>query len=224
MAQSGKRTSAQRPARARSHARTAVLDRSAKASVLPAPPARTAAPPQPRWRGGAVVLAAVVGVVVVLGLVGYGAQRSLHQGRPATAAPAAAAPAAAARPAPSVAPSPAVAGPVGVIGNISVKDQTGDGRTLKVQGIEIEGAAGWTVVRRDAGGKPGAVVTAMPRREDVHDDVVTVPLPTPISTGDYWVELHADLGTLGRFEYPGTDLPVIFAGAPLAMKLHYTRR
>jgi hypothetical protein len=171
----------------------------------------------------------------VVGLAGYGAQRSLHGSdagarQDAASAPAVPAPAAAA-PAPSVAPSasPAarpspVASAVGVIGNLAAQDQTGNGRTLKVQGIEIEGAAGWTVIRRDAGGKPGAVVTAMPRKENLHDDVVTVPLPAKISTGDYWVQLVADLGTVGTFEYPGADLPVYFAGAPLAMRLHYTVR
>ncbi len=196
---------------------------------------RVAAPRLSAARLGAVGLCAVT----VLGLAGCGSG--------GTTTPPAAAPTSVAGPtvaSPTVA-GPTVAGPTtsapaghgahsgttggptdtapevppGIVqGNLGFIDQVSDGRHL-IGSAEIDGAPGWVVVRTDQGGRPGAVLGRVHRDNGVHDDVATVTWARKVRSGPVWVSLHIDEGTVGRFEFPGPDRPLTFAGADLRHRL-----
>lgn len=96
--------------------------------------------------------------------------------------------------------------PAGMLtGNLGVRDQTGNGRTVTVGAAEIDGSPGWVAIRADAQGKPAALLGLARRADGQHDDVVTVALAHPVRTAYYWATLHIDAGIAGRYEYPGPD-------------------
>ena len=108
-------------------------------------------------------------------------------------------------------------------GNLGFHDQVSDGWKL-VGAAEIDGSGGWVVVRTDHGGGPGRVIGSVYRRNEAHDDVVTVRLTKRVSSGPLWVSLNVDAGRAKRLEFPGPDLPVQFAGADLATRRVLTVR
>lgn len=96
---------------------------------------------------------------------------------------------------------------VPVVRNLQVYDQRGDGTTVVVTRVDIRGGKGFLVVHADQEG-PGPVVGHAPINTGASADVV-VPLKHPVATSVLWVMIHADLGTVGRYEWPrGPDMPV----------------
>lgn len=97
----------------------------------------------------------------------------------------------------------------GVTGSIDASDQSGDGSTVSVSEVTIEGAPGWVVIHLDDDGAPGEVLGQAEIPEGTSTDV-TVTLDSPLQ-GDatLWPMLHVDAGEEGTYEFPGDDVPVV---------------
>jgi heme/copper-type cytochrome/quinol oxidase subunit 2 len=70
---------------------------------------------------------------------------------------------------------------------------------------------GWLVVHTQADGKPGPVIGYSPVRDRVNLDVV-VAVDTNRVTDNLYAMLHTDAGTVGVYEFPGPDFPVVAGG------------
>ena len=108
-----------------------------------------------------------------------------------------------------------------VTGSLTVADQSGDGTSLTVASAEIIGASGFVTVHSDLDGKPGPAVGYAAIADGVHSDVV-VTFDAPVATGTYWPMLHVDAGTIGTYEFPGTDGPVKSGDAVVVKPLMLT--
>jgi hypothetical protein len=119
---------------------------------------------------------------------------------------------AAALPHPAATPPPTDPAVVGlpataVSGTILAYDQSGDGTSLRVSKVDIEGMPGWIIIHSDDHG-PGEVIGHAAIPEGVSTDVV-VPFDKPVPTGTYWLMVHRDGGDVGTFQWPGgPDGPV----------------
>lgn len=107
-----------------------------------------------------------------------------------------------------------------VTGTIDAVDQTGDGKSLVVKAVDLEGIdGGWIAIHKDLEGKPGPLVGLVQITKGAHGDV-SVPFTTVATTGAYWPMLHVDDNTIGSYEFPkvaGADLPVK-SGSDIVMK------
>ena len=112
--------------------------------------------------------------------------------------------------------TPAVSGASNVTGSLDAIDQTTDGKTITIKSVNITGKSGFIAIHSDLSGKPGPVVghVAIPAGNS-SNVVVTLDKPSP--TGAYWPMLHLDAGTIGTYEFPGPDVPVM-SGADIVMK------
>ncbi|HWQ14041.1 MAG TPA: LPXTG cell wall anchor domain-containing protein [Roseiflexaceae bacterium] len=71
---------------------------------------------------------------------------------------------------------------------------------------------GWVTVHLDEGGKPGRVLGHSAIKKGANSNVV-VKLEEAVSPGTkVWPMLHIDAGTIGAYEFPGVDAPVIVGG------------
>jgi hypothetical protein len=104
-------------------------------------------------------------------------------------------------------------------GNLGVVDQHGDGSQLLVS-AEIDGTDGWVVVQADQDGRRGEVLGLAHRRNEAHDDTITVPLRRRVASGPLWVTLCVDAGTPGVFD--NADTPVQFSGGDLTRSVLLT--
>jgi LPXTG-motif cell wall-anchored protein len=127
-----------------------------------------------------------------------------------TAAPAAptAAPAA-----PTAAPAAAPAAPAAAepSGSVDVGDQAISNGSITVANVAA-GQDGWIVAHLDEGGKPGKVIgqTAVKQGDNKN---VAIKLSEDVAVGGkLWPMLHIDAGTIGTYEFPGADVPVIVGG------------
>jgi len=71
---------------------------------------------------------------------------------------------------------------------------------------------GWIAVHIDQGGKPGPVIghAAAPKGKTSN---LTVKLEQDVPVGGkVWPMLHIDAGTIGTYEFPGPDAPVVVGG------------
>jgi len=71
---------------------------------------------------------------------------------------------------------------------------------------------GWIVAHLDEGGKPGKVIghTAV-KKGDNKNVVIALSEDVPAG-GKLWPMLHIDAGTIGTYEFPGPDAPVVVGG------------
>lgn len=115
--------------------------------------------------------------------------------------------------------SPPTSGPI-ASGTLSAADQSGDGTTLTVADVNLQGVdGGWIAVHTDLGGKPGPVVGVIHITKGV-TSAIKVTLDRKVGTGAYWPMLHVDDHTIGTYEFPktaGADLPVK-SGSDIVMK------
>ncbi len=118
------------------------------------------------------------------------------------------------------APAATTAGGAAASGTLTAADQSGDGTTLTVASVDLQGVdGGWIAVHSDLGGKPGPVVGTVKVPKGSSADV-KVTLDSKVATGSYWPMLHVDDHTVGTYEFPkvaGADLPVK-SGADIVMK------
>lgn len=109
-----------------------------------------------------------------------------------------------------------------VTGSLSVSDQTGDGSAVVVDEASISGANGFVVIHADQDGAPGPVIGHVAIPEGTSTGL-SVPLDQPLSsTATVWPMVHFDAGTLGTYEFPGPDGPVVVDGNVLTAPLTLT--
>lgn len=109
-----------------------------------------------------------------------------------------------------------------VSGSISASDQSGDGSTVMVDEVTIEGGGGFVVVHLDDGGSPGEVLGHVEVPEGTSTDV-TVTLDSPVEEDvTLWPMLHFDAGEVGTYEFPGPDGPVVVDGDVVMVPIDYT--
>lgn len=109
-----------------------------------------------------------------------------------------------------------------VTGDITVSDQSGDGTSVAVDSVTIEGATGFVVVHADGDGAPGAVIGHVAIPEGTSTDV-SVPLDEELTDdATVWPMLHVDAGELGTYEFPGPDGPVSNEDGVVVKPLAYT--
>lgn len=92
--------------------------------------------------------------------------------------------------------------------SVTVGDQTSGGTTITVTQVTAA-EPGWLVIHANADGKPGPVLGQASVPAGTTDNVV-VTLNTPLGeTAPVWAMLHVDAGTVGTYEFPGADGPVM---------------
>ena len=107
-------------------------------------------------------------------------------------------------------------------GSISASDQSGDGSTVLVDEVTIEGGGGFVVVHLDDDGAPGEVLGHVEIPEGTSTDV-TVTLDSPVDEDvTLWPMLHFDAGEVGTYEFPGPDGPVVVDGDVVMVPIAYT--
>lgn len=116
--------------------------------------------------------------------------------------------------------APAAGAAATASGTLSAADQSGDGTTLSVAAVTLEGVdGGWVAVHTDLNGKPGPVVGVVQVKKGTTTNL-KVALDKKVTTGAYWPMLHVDDHTVGTYEFPqvpGADLPVK-SGTEIVMK------
>lgn len=110
-------------------------------------------------------------------------------------------------------------------GTLTAEDQEGDGTTISVASVEIDGAPGWIAIHSDVDGAPGPVLGTA-QLEEGSDSDVEVTLDKPLDTSAaVWPMLHVDDSELGSYEFPavdGADLPVTDGEMPVMEQIEIT--
>ncbi len=107
-------------------------------------------------------------------------------------------------------------------GSLTLSDQSGDGTTVVVDEVTIEGSDGFVVVHADQDGAPGPVLGHAAIPEGTTSDLA-VPMDTPLTSDQtVWPMLHVDAGTPGTYEFPGADGPVTVDGQVVVSPLSYS--
>jgi plastocyanin len=107
--------------------------------------------------------------------------------------------------APTDAPAPAAITP-----SVTVADQAiVDGKVTIAQ--VVSAGPGWLVIHAQKDGQPGSVLGYSPVKEGDNQDVVVV-IDVAKATGTLYAMLHRDAGTVGSYEFPGSDGPVLVSG------------
>jgi LPXTG-motif cell wall-anchored protein len=116
------------------------------------------------------------------------------------------------------APAPAAAEPSG---SVDAADQAIVGGSITVANVTA-GQDGWIVAHLDEGGKPGKVIgnTAVKKGEN-KDVKIKLSEDVPVG-GKLWPMLHIDAGTIGTYEFPGADAPVIVNGNIIMKQISVT--
>jgi LPXTG-motif cell wall-anchored protein len=108
----------------------------------------------------------------------------------------------------AAAAAPAAAEPSG---SVDAADQAISNGSITVANVTA-GQDGWIVAHLDEGGKPGKVLgqTAVKKGDNKN---VAIKLSEDVPAGGkLWPMLHIDAGTVGTYEFPGADVPVIVGG------------
>lgn len=99
-----------------------------------------------------------------------------------------------------------------VVPAVTASDQESNGASVGVDQV-VAAEQGWIVIHADAEGKPGPVLGQASVPPGTTDNIV-VTLDTPLTeSSNLWAMLHIDGGTMGTYEFPGTDGPVIIDNA-----------
>jgi len=92
--------------------------------------------------------------------------------------------------------------------SVKVSDQPLAGGTLTVDDV-VSSGPGWIVIyTTDANGQPGQPI-GHAAVKDGDNQMVMVPVDPGKAQGTLYAQLHADSGTIGTFENPGADAPVM---------------
>ncbi len=96
-------------------------------------------------------------------------------------------------------------------GTLEADDQAA-GSSIVVRKV-VAGQDGWVAVHvNTTDNKPGAVIGVAPVKKGENDNVTVKLDPTPKAGDKLWPMLHIDAGTIGTYEFPGPDAPVIVDG------------
>jgi LPXTG-motif cell wall-anchored protein len=112
---------------------------------------------------------------------------------------------------PSAAPTAAAGGAPAAKDSVEVEDQPLVNGAITVEEIYAS-QDGWIVVHLDEGGKPGKVIGFSPVKAGEVKDVAVKLTENVPAGGKLWPMLHIDAGTIGTYEFPGPDAPVIVNG------------
>ena len=93
---------------------------------------------------------------------------------------------------------------------VGVADQPVLNRTVSVAKVFSAGP-GWIVIQAQANGRPGPFLGHSPVVDGANSNVV-VDIDTTNLAGTLYAVLFNDAGTLGLYEFPGSDVPVEAAG------------
>ena len=114
------------------------------------------------------------------------------------------------------------AAPLRQADSVDVDDQAIKDGTLVIAEINAT-QDGWIVAHTDVNNKPGPVIghTAVKKGESYK---VEIKLEQAVAPGaKLWPMLHIDAGTIGTYEFPGPDAPVIAAnGKPEMVQISIT--
>lgn len=119
---------------------------------------------------------------------------------------------------------PAAAAPAtanGPSGTVDAADQAIANGGITVANVTA-GQDGWIVAHLDEGGKPGKVIgnTAVKKGENKN---VAIKLSEDVPAGGkLWPMLHIDAGTIGTYEFPGADAPVVVGGKVVMKQIAVT--
>jgi LPXTG-motif cell wall-anchored protein len=115
--------------------------------------------------------------------------------------------------APTAAPAAPTAAPAmgEPSGAVDAADQAIVDSSITVANVTA-GQDGWIVAHLDEGGKAGKVIgnTAVKKGEN-KDVKIKLSEDVPVG-GKLWPMLHIDAGTIGAYEFPGPDAPVVVDG------------
>jgi plastocyanin len=81
-------------------------------------------------------------------------------------------------------------------------------------GQVVSAGPGWLVIHAEKDGKPGTVLGYSPVKDGKNTDVV-VAIDTAQATDSLYAMLHTDAGTVGTYEFPGADGPVMASDQPV---------
>jgi len=110
---------------------------------------------------------------------------------------------------PAVAPTP-VPDAAAIVPSVTVADQAIVEDSVTIASV-VSAGPGWLVVHADNGGTPGAVV-GYSQVSDGENSSVVVRIDVSGSTQTLYAMLHSDGGTVGIYEFPGSDGPVSVDG------------
>lgn len=93
--------------------------------------------------------------------------------------------------------------------SVAVEDQVlGAGNTVVIVGV-TSADSGWIVIHiADEEGKPGSIIGYTPVAAGNNSDVL-VEIEAELATETLFAMLHVDAGTVGEYEFPGDDAPVM---------------
>ncbi len=154
---------------------------------------------------GPLTLAALMLVVLLVAACGQAASTAEPTAQPTVAAQATVAP----TEEPTTAPEDADV-PAGITPAVTVADQAIVGGMVTIAQV-VSSGPGWLVVHADNEGSPGPVLGYSPVVEGENADVAVM-IDTAQATETLYAMLHNDAGTVGTFEFPGPDGPVLAGG------------
>jgi hypothetical protein len=94
--------------------------------------------------------------------------------------------------------------------SVTVSDQAVRDGSIVVAEVASSGP-GWIVIHSEAAGKPGPVAGYAKVADGANRDVI-VKIDTAVATPRLFAMLHLDAGTVGVYEFPGADKPVMVDG------------
>jgi predicted lipoprotein with Yx(FWY)xxD motif len=98
--------------------------------------------------------------------------------------------------------------------SVTAQDQETDGKTVVVADVFSSGP-GWMVIHAQTNNTIGEVVGFAPVKDGDNQNV-TIALDPAKVTPVMYAMLHADSGQVGKYEYPGPDVPVMVSGQMVA--------
>jgi len=98
--------------------------------------------------------------------------------------------------------------------SVTVNDQTVNGNSVMVADV-VSNGPGWLVIHNQVNGTVGDPVGEVPVSNGDNKNVIVQIDPTK-ATGTMYAMLHVDAGTVGKYEFPGPDVPVMVSGSMLA--------
>lgn len=98
--------------------------------------------------------------------------------------------------------------------SITVNDQQYDGTTVIIADVVSDGP-GWIAIHRQDNGLVGPPIGFAPVKDGDNRNVAVKINPSQ-ATQVMYAMLHTDEGTVGKYEFPGPDVPVMFNGQMIA--------
>jgi hypothetical protein len=93
---------------------------------------------------------------------------------------------------------------------VMVRDQGIKGSMVLIAEV-LSNGPGWLVIHADSRGEPGPVIGYAAVPDGLTRDL-TVKINASRATPTLFAMLHTDLGAVGRYEFPGPDVPVMVDG------------